>query len=120
MYRRFAFGRKNALGGVSVMPLPRESLIDIFSLPISEDGPDSEMADNVSVEVRSRVMGATRARGNLSTELALARAFRLLGVSGWRRHLTIPGRPDFAFRQERLAIFADGCFWHGCPRHCRM
>jgi DNA mismatch endonuclease (patch repair protein) len=26
-------------------------------------------------------------------------------------------RPDFVFRQERLAVFVDGCFWHGCPRH---
>jgi DNA mismatch endonuclease (patch repair protein) len=26
-------------------------------------------------------------------------------------------RPDFVFRQVRLALFVDGCFWHGCPRH---
>jgi DNA mismatch endonuclease, patch repair protein len=26
-------------------------------------------------------------------------------------------RPDFVFRQARLAIFVDGCFWHGCPQH---
>jgi DNA mismatch endonuclease (patch repair protein) len=26
------------------------------------------------------------------------------------------GRPDFAFRKPKLAIFVDGCFWHGCPR----
>ncbi|MBN8420642.1 MAG: very short patch repair endonuclease [Verrucomicrobia bacterium] len=26
-------------------------------------------------------------------------------------------RPDFVFRQERVVIFVDGCFWHGCPRH---
>jgi DNA mismatch endonuclease (patch repair protein) len=25
--------------------------------------------------------------------------------------------PDFVFRQVRLAIFVDGCFWHGCPKH---
>jgi DNA mismatch endonuclease (patch repair protein) len=24
---------------------------------------------------------------------------------------------DFVFRQARLAVFVDGCFWHGCPRH---
>lgn len=27
----------------------------------------------------------------------------------------IPGRPDFANRRLRLAVFVDGCFWHGCP-----
>lgn len=26
-------------------------------------------------------------------------------------------RPDFVFRQERLALFVDGCFRHGCPKH---
>jgi DNA mismatch endonuclease (patch repair protein) len=26
-------------------------------------------------------------------------------------------RPDFVFRKSRTAIFVDGCFWHGCPRH---
>lgn len=27
------------------------------------------------------------------------------------------GRPDFVFPAERVAVFVDGCFWHGCPRH---
>ena len=26
-------------------------------------------------------------------------------------------RPDFVFPKLRLAVFVDGCFWHGCPRH---
>jgi DNA mismatch endonuclease (patch repair protein) len=26
------------------------------------------------------------------------------------------GKPDFVFRHVRLAVFVDGCFWHGCPR----
>ncbi len=26
-------------------------------------------------------------------------------------------RPDFVFSKARLAVFVDGCFWHGCPRH---
>lgn len=26
-------------------------------------------------------------------------------------------RPDFVFRRQKLAVFVDGCFWHGCPRH---
>lgn len=32
----------------------------------------------------------------------------------------MPGNPDFVFRQEHLAVFVDGCFWHGCRWHCRM
>jgi DNA mismatch endonuclease (patch repair protein) len=26
-------------------------------------------------------------------------------------------RPDFVFPKEKLAVFVDGCFWHGCPKH---
>jgi DNA mismatch endonuclease (patch repair protein) len=30
------------------------------------------------------------------------------------------GAPDFVFPRERVALFVDGCFWHGCPRHTRI
>jgi DNA mismatch endonuclease, patch repair protein len=62
-------------------------------------------------------MARVRGRGNKSTEEKLARLFRQSGIKGWRRHLPLPGTPDFAFPRERLAIFVDGCFMHGCPRH---
>jgi DNA mismatch endonuclease (patch repair protein) len=29
----------------------------------------------------------------------------------------LPGRPDYYVPGLRLAVFADGCFWHGCPKH---
>lgn len=36
------------------------------------------------------------------------------------RHTSaLPGKPDFYLPGLRLAIFADGCFWHGCPEHGR-
>jgi DNA mismatch endonuclease (patch repair protein) len=47
--------------------------------------------------------------------MALVRA----GVAGWTMHADLPGTPDFAFERERLAVFVDGCFWHGCPLHYR-
>lgn len=28
-------------------------------------------------------------------------------------------RPDIVFKMARLAVFVDGCFWHGCEEHCR-
>jgi DNA mismatch endonuclease Vsr len=34
-------------------------------------------------------------------------------------HVFAPCREE-AFRRQQLAVFVDGCFWHGCPRHCRM
>lgn len=64
---------------------------------------------------RSRIMKAIRAKGNSTTELALARTLRREGLSGWRRHLSLPGTPDFVWRERRVALFVDGCFWHGCP-----
>jgi DNA mismatch endonuclease (patch repair protein) len=69
---------------------------------------------------RSQVMAAVRSRGNRETEQKLVGMLRRAGITGWRRHQTLPGRPDFVFRRQRLAIFVDGCFWHGCRWHCRM
>ena len=63
---------------------------------------------------RSRTMASIRSRGNGTTEMALVRLFRIKNVTGWRRHLPLPGRPDFIFKHARLAVFVDGCFWHGC------
>jgi DNA mismatch endonuclease, patch repair protein len=65
-------------------------------------------------------MAAVRSRGNKATELTLASLFRAAKLKGWRRHANILGRPDFIFPKHRLAIFVDGCFWHGCAKHCRM
>ncbi|MBK7672632.1 MAG: DNA mismatch endonuclease Vsr [bacterium] len=61
-------------------------------------------------------MSAICGRSNRTTELVLATALRRNGINGWRRHLSLPGRPDFAFRRLKVAVFVDGCFWHGCPK----
>jgi DNA mismatch endonuclease (patch repair protein) len=65
---------------------------------------------------RSQLMSRVRGRGNKSTEEKLVSLLRAAGIKGWRRHLPLPGTPDFGFPRERLAIYVDGCFWHGCPR----
>ncbi len=75
------------------------------------------MSDVFTKEKRSIVMAAIKSRRNERTEMRLARILRKHGVCGWRRHQELPGRPDFIFRSERLALFVDGCFWHGCPTH---
>ena len=61
-------------------------------------------------------MQAIRAKGNKSTELKLVKLFRENNITGWRRHLPLPGKPDFTFRKEKLTLFVDGCFWHRCPK----
>ncbi|NBT47073.1 MAG: very short patch repair endonuclease [Actinobacteria bacterium] len=65
---------------------------------------------------RSEVMSRIRGKGNEKTELRLFRLMRAEGIRGWRRHAPIPGRPDFSFRKQKVAVFVDGCFWHGCPK----
>ena len=47
-------------------------------------------------------MAAVRSRGNKDTEQKLAAILRAAGITGWRRHQGLPGRPDFAFRAARL------------------
>lgn len=74
------------------------------------------MSDNVSPEVRSQVMRAVRSSGT-TPESTLKKWMRRMGVLGWKaqgQHL--PGRPDFFFPSFKLAVFVDGCFWHGCLR----
>jgi DNA mismatch endonuclease, patch repair protein len=74
------------------------------------------MADIWSKKKRSEVMSLIRSRGNKATELRLMEIFREFGITGWRRNQNLPGKPDFTFRRERVVVFVDGCFWHGCPR----
>lgn len=60
------------------------------------------------------------ARRDTVPELALR---RLLHAAGYRYRVTypVPGKPrrtiDIAFTRARVAVFVDGCFWHGCPDH---
>jgi DNA mismatch endonuclease (patch repair protein) len=98
------------------------------------------MPDVFTKAKRSDVMSRIRSRGNKDTELALIRVFRAHGITGWRRQVEVRGqrvegrrkaaartsdltprtfrvRVDFVFPTRRLAVFVDGCFWHGCPRH---
>ncbi|MBM4029328.1 MAG: DNA mismatch endonuclease Vsr [Planctomycetes bacterium] len=76
--------------------------------------------DNVSRPKRSLIMASVKAKGNRSTELAIVSLFRGGHIVGWKRHYPLPGNPDFVFLKQRIALFVDGCLWHGCPRHCRI
>ncbi len=75
------------------------------------------MVDVFSKEQRSAVMSRVKGRGNKATELKLIAILREHKLSGWRRNSQIVGRPDFVFKTAKLAVFVDGCFWHGCPIH---
>ena len=66
---------------------------------------------------RSQLMSRVRSTGNQTTEKRLAALLRVKGLTGWRRHQSLPGKPDFVWRASRVAVFVDGCFWHG--HNCR-
>lgn len=66
---------------------------------------------------RSAVMAKVKSKGNKSTEWRVRAWMIRAGLSGWRVcPADIAGSPDFVFDRERLVIFTDGCFWHGCPQ----
>ncbi|HOC92731.1 MAG TPA: very short patch repair endonuclease [bacterium] len=75
------------------------------------------MADIVDKATRSQYMAAIKSRGNASTEKKMLSLLRNNRLNGWRRHYKIPGTPDFCWPRQKIALFVDGCFWHGCP-HC--
>ena len=71
------------------------------------------MSDVFDKATRSRVMQTVKSKGNKSTEMRLIKLFAENGIIGWRRNYPVKGYPDFVFLDKRVAIFVDGCFWHG-------
>jgi DNA mismatch endonuclease (patch repair protein) len=54
---------------------------------------------------------------NTEPELLLRRALWHRGLRYRVGGKTPAGRPDIVFASHKIAIFIDGCFWHGCPEH---
>lgn len=69
--------------------------------------------DIFTPEKRSSIMSEVHSKGNKSTELKLIRYFKENNIHGWKRGYKVKGHPDFVFLEKRIAIFVDGCFWHG-------
>ncbi len=71
------------------------------------------MSDVFSKDERSRIMRSVKSKNAKSTELTLLKVFKENHITGWRRTYPVKGHPDFVFLDKRIAIFVDGCFWHG-------
>ena len=71
------------------------------------------MADIFNKEKRSQVMSLVHSKNNKTTELKLIEIFKQNGIIGWRRNYKVKGHPDFVFLDKKIAIFVDGCIWHG-------
>lgn len=67
-------------------------------------------------------MRANRAR-DTHPELALRRAVHALGLRYLVSVRPLPAvrrTADLVFTRAKVAVFLDGCFWHGCPEHHRL
>ncbi len=70
------------------------------------------MADHLTPQQRSRAMKRVRLK-NGSLEQVVQRELRAKGIR-FRCHVRkLPGRPDIVFRDDKVAVFVDGDFWHG-------
>ena len=65
---------------------------------------------------RSEQMARIRGE-NTSPERVLGEALHARGLAFDAHAKTPVGRPDLVFVTLRVAVFIDGCFWHGCPTH---
>lgn len=71
------------------------------------------MTDVFDSKKRSDIMSKVRSNNNKSTELALIKFFKENNITGWKRNYPVKGHPDFVFLDKKIAVFVDGCFWHG-------
>ena len=77
------------------------------------------MVDNISPDDRKKTMRAVKGKAT-GLERTLRSMLAGMHLSGWRANAAdLPGRPDVSFDRQKVAVFVDGCFWHGCPSCCR-
>ena len=76
------------------------------------------MTDTFTKKQRRRCMSQIKSSGT-KPEISVR---NLIWREGYRYRIGhgLSGKPDMVFPSYRIAVFIDGCFWHGCPKHCRM
>ena len=77
--------------------------------------------DVMTQQQRYKAMLHNRGRTGPELKLALAlwhRGFRYLTHKGYKalKNNTLIGKPDLIFSKRKVAVFVDGCFWHGCSK----
>lgn len=73
------------------------------------------MADKVSPEERSRIMGKIRAQSKL--ENRLSKELWKRGIRFRKNTRKLFGTPDISIKKYKIVVFVDSCFWHMCPIH---
>ncbi|MFA6449367.1 MAG: very short patch repair endonuclease [bacterium] len=75
--------------------------------------------DTFDRETRSRIMFAVKSK-NTGLENKFFALLNQAGIRNYKKHPeNVKGSPDLIFRKEKIAVFIDSCFWHGCPKHLR-
>lgn len=69
------------------------------------------MTDHFDKATRSRIMSKIRSKGT-KPELLLVKLLKTADLR-FSTHAKLPGTPDIAFKQQKVAVFVDGEFWHG-------
>ena len=71
------------------------------------------MVDNLSKKKRSKVMASIRGT-NTMPEMAVRKILWSIGKRYRVHDRTVFGTPDISHKGKKVAVFIDGCFWHGC------
>ncbi len=79
---------------------------------------EAAAVDKVDPATRSRIMARIRGRDTVP-EVLLRRRLWAAGLRYRLHQRGVMGTPDLSHKGRRLAVFVDGCFWHGCPQHYR-
>lgn len=76
--------------------------------------------DNLTGEQRSETMRAVKSEGS-EIERLLFKEMETREVGSLGYHVDdLSGTPDLVHREAKIAVFADSCYWHGCPEHFSM
>lgn len=78
---------------------------------------DSLVPDRISPERRSEVMSRIRKYDSRPERLVREQLERA-GIA-FETYPRMPGSPDIVIPTAQVAVFVNGCYWHGCPKHYR-
>ena len=79
-----------------------------------------QVMDTVDKETRSRVMATVRSK-QTKLEQTFVALLEQAGITEFTCYAQeLPGTPDIVFREAKVAVFVNSCFWHGCPKHLRQ
>lgn len=91
--------------------------LDKLIIVFDDNYAGTKLVDRITKEQRSKIMSAIRSE-NTKPEIALRKA---LFTKGYRYRIHYGKKKiDIAFPAKKVAIFVDGCFWHGCPFHSHI